>query len=245
MWCGEVLGLRSIFVRVAVLVGGLLVTEGALAQELPAHGPSPAPKARETCPLLFGPRFGAFGPNSWVAVAGVVQPGVCSLELSVGFGFGRGAFSGYDEYVYDDGADVYDFSADATYVSFTVPLGARFWFMSRHSLLADAGFGFTRYLMSADVAAPFETDEEWTRLTTPLVAYLGIGYGYRVEGAEPGPRIAFVLGAFAHLTELGESTMLGRFHPSEVEGLRQDMDAESDELTDLEPYAEVSVSWMF
>ena len=245
MWCGEVLGLRPVLVRLAVLLGGLLAAGRALAQELPQRGPSPAPMARKTCPLLFGPRAGTLGPNSWVTVAGVVQPGVCWLELSLGFGLGTGEFRGSDEYVFDDGSDVYDFSADASYLSFTVPLGARFWFMNRHSLLADAGFGFTRYLMSADIEAPFETDEEWTRFTTPLVAYLGVGYGYRIEGAQPGPRIALVLGAFAHVTELGESTMIGPFHPSEVEGLREDLDSESDELTDLEPYAEVSVSWMF
>jgi hypothetical protein len=63
-------------------------------------------------------------------------------------------------------------------------------------------------------------------------------------GAQAGPRVAVIVGAFV-LTEFADSTMLGPLDPSEVEGLQDAMDRESDELGDLEPYAELSVGWMF
>ena len=69
----------------------------------------------------------------------------------------------------------------------TVPVGARVWFMSKHSLLADTGFGFTRYKMSAHVDTGRLHDGTWTRFGTPLVAHLGVGYGYR-RAAQAGPR---------------------------------------------------------
>jgi hypothetical protein len=222
----------------------VLVAEPAVAQQTSATS-APSAAAQGACPFLRGPRFGSFGPNSVVTVAGVVQPSVCWLELSLGLGFDTGAVEAFDEW--RDDADALDFSGDGRYFAFTVPFGARVWFMNGHSLLADAGVGFTRYLMSADVEYYGETGQTWSRLSTTLVAYAGAGYGYRVNGAQAGPRLALILGALVHLTELSGSAVDGNdpWSSDQLAGLKDALDDESDELTDLEPYAEVSVSWIY
>ena len=48
-----------------------------------------------------------------------------------------------------------------------------------------------------------------------------------------------------HLTDLDDSTMLSNALPAEVAGIQEDLDEESDVVTELEPYGELSVSWMF
>jgi hypothetical protein len=231
--------------------------EPALAQpDLPPppsfapESPPSAPAAFVKCPVLLGPRVGWLGPNSHGTVAWAVQPGICWLELSVSFGLGAGELTAYGGSI--DPHDPVELQSEAHYVSFTVPLGARFWFMEKHSVIGDAGFGFARYLMSGDIAT--EYGDTWDgrlgkgdRPTTALVTYLGAGYGYRFEGAQAGPRFAAVIGAFAHLTEFSDSTMLlgPAASPSEVEDLQQALDSESDELRELEPYVEISMTWTY
>jgi hypothetical protein len=210
--------------------------------------PDAAPVAREACPFIGGPRVSGFGPNSLATVAAVVQPSVCWVELSLSFGFNTGDLTAYGGFI--DPHDPVYLMSEASYLSFTVPLGARFWFMEKHSVLGDAGFGFTRYLMSGDIQTTYGDTWDgwlgsWDRPTTALVAYLGAGYGYRFAGAQAGPRVAAVVGAFVHLTEFSDSTMLGHLHPSESEELQNALDAKSDELAELEPYVEISASFMY
>jgi hypothetical protein len=238
-----------------VLFGALLDAEPALGQPdlppPPSFAPDPkAPVTHVACPVILGPRVGGFGPNSAATVAFGVQPGLCWLELSVGLGFGLGEISASGGSI--DPHDPVGLQSDARYVSFTVPLGVRFWFMEKHSLLGDAGFGFTRYLMSGDIATEYGDTWDgrlgkWDRPTTALVTYFGAGYGYRFLGAQAGARVAAVVGAFVHLTEFKDSTMLlgPATDSSEVEGLKDAMDRASDELAELEPYGELSVSFMF
>ena len=228
------------------LLGVLLDPEHAHASPPSRPMPAPSPVASEACPVLFGFRIGSFGPNSFVNAAGVVQPGVCWLELGLGVGFGTGEIVGYDEY--NDGTDTTDFYAEGNYLSLTIPLGARVWLMKTHSLVADAGFGLTRYVMSADIEtySGRHTGHTWHRLSTTFVAYAGLGYGYRWEGVQTGPRLAAVVGVLTHVTKLGESTMLTSHADGQgkFQGVKDDLDEESDELTELRPYVELSLAWM-
>jgi outer membrane protein OmpA-like peptidoglycan-associated protein len=219
------------------------VTKGA--ETIPAEpAPAPPPVARaepepkpepESCPWLWGGHLNAFGPNSWINVAGATQPGVCWLELSLGLGLGWG----------DVSAETNSASGDGDYFSLTVPFRGRFWFMQTHSLIGDAGFGFTHYRMSADVEDDAGVEGEWERKTTPLIAHLGLGYGYRGNGPQAGPRFALVLGGLFHVTKLADSTMstdAGFVNPG---GLQGELDSDSNRLRKFEPYGEVSIGWLF
>ncbi len=75
-----------------VTEGGESIPEPQPAAEpKPEPEPKPAPVAEENkCRWLVGPRLGALGPNSWVNVAGAVQPCLDWLELSLGVGLGLG-----------------------------------------------------------------------------------------------------------------------------------------------------------
>ena len=217
------------------------VTKGA--ETIPAEpAPAPPPVAHaepapepESCPWLWGGHLNVFGPNSWINVAGATQPGVCWLELSLGLGLGWG----------DVSAETNSASGDGDYFSLTVPFRGRVWFMQTHSLIGDAGFGFTHYRMSADVEDDAGVEGEWKRRTTPLIAHLGLGYGYRGNGPQAGPRLALVLGGLFHVTKLADSTMTtdsGFVNPG---GLQDELDSDSNRLRKFEPYGEVSIGWLF
>jgi len=232
-----------------VATGGLILFAALAGPEsqqpsVPVRAQVSAPSARDECPVLWGGSLGAFGPNSWTTVGFATQPALCWLELSLGVGLGVGDVSGG---IYtDDGVDDIEVEGDGTYVSYTVPLRARFWFFQKHSLIADAGFGITHYRMSADIEGTFGANGTWTRHTTPLVAFVGIGYGIRHSGAKPGPRLSVSAGVFAHLTELGESQVVSE--GGGIRGgrlLRAELDEETNELLELEPYGEIAVGWMF
>jgi hypothetical protein len=135
-------------------------------------------------------------------------------------------------------------SADGDYVSFTVPLRGRIWFLDRHSVIGDVGVGITHYRLSADLTDAAGAQGEYTRNTTPLIGHLGVGYGFRPNGSEAGPRLALVIGPLFHLTDLGGS----EFTPAGLAGgaaIQQAADAETDDLSDIEPYGEVSFGWLF
>lgn len=218
------------------------VTQGAEAIPAPAPPPPPAPVAEApppapapACPWLWGGHANALGPNSWLTLAGATQPGICWLELSLGLGLGLG----------DRDAQATNASADGSYWSLTVPLRGRFWFMDRHALIGDAGLGFTHYRISADLDDGAMGTGSYERNTTPLIGHLGLGYGFRPNRAEAGPRLALVLGGLVHFTKLGDSStsLSGGF--TNGPALKTALDNETNELDDLEPYAEASFGWLF
>jgi outer membrane protein OmpA-like peptidoglycan-associated protein len=219
------------------------VTGGAetLPQEKPAEPAAepvveaPPPAAVKECPWLWGGRLNALGPNSWVTVEGATQPGVCWLELSLGLGIG---FNNAD-------AETTNESADGRYVSLTVPFRARFWLMDRHAVIGDVGLGFTHYSLSADLEDGAGVGGSYDRSGTPLIGHLGLGYGFRPNGAQAGPRLALILGGLVHFTDLGDSSVDTDPGFANAAGLQAAMDDETDKLNDLEPYAELSFGWLF
>ena len=220
------------------------VTGGAetLPQEEPAPAPAPVaepapapPPPKEKCPWLWGGRINAFGPNSWVTFEGATQPGICWLELSVGVGIGAN----------DAGAETMTESADGHYGSLTVPLRGRFWFMDRHSLIGDLGVGFTHYWISADLEDAVGVQGSYERNTTPLIGHLGLGYGFRPNHAQAGPRLALILGGLMHFSDLAASSVDTDMGFANAAAIQAALDDETDKLTDLEPYGELSFGWLF
>ncbi len=219
------------------------VTQGAealpapapTAEPAPAPAPVAAPEPVDPCPLLWGGHANALGPNSWITLAGAVQPRICWLELSLGLGIGFN----------DADASATNADADGRYVSFTVPLRGRFWFMDRHSFIGDAGLGFTHYRISADLDDGAGGTGSYKRNTTPLIGHLGLGYGFRPNGAQAGPRLALVLGGLLHLTKLGDSSINTNATFTNGPALKTALDNETNDLDDLEPYAEASFGWLF
>ena len=220
------------------------VTKGA--ETLPsAPPPAPAPVARpeppppaapvEECPWLFGGHLNALGPNSWVTVAAATQPGVCWLELSLGLGLGWAEIS----------AETDDASGDGDYFSLTVPLRGRIWFMNTHSFIADAGIGITHYSLSAGLDDNAGIEGDYDRSSTPLIGHLGIGYGFRGNGAQAGPRLALVIGGLVHFMGMSDSTTTTAAGFVGQGPLSAELDSETQELDDIEPYGEVSIGWLF
>jgi OOP family OmpA-OmpF porin len=118
------------------VTGGAETVQVAEAEPEPPPPEPPPPEPVEPvaagCPWLYGGHANLLGPNSWVTLAGAVQPGICWLELSLGVGIGFGEF---------EASEAAGGSAEGDYVSFTVPLRGRIWFMDRHSLIGDVGVG--------------------------------------------------------------------------------------------------------
>jgi hypothetical protein len=187
------------------------------------------------CPWLWGGRINAFGPNSWVTFEGATQPGICWLELSLGVGIGTN----------NADADTMTESADGSYGSLTVPLRARVWFMDRHALIGDLGVGFTHYWISSDLEDAAGVDGSYERITTPLIGFAGLGYGFRPNRAQAGPRLALIVGGLMHFSELGASSVdtdTGFANAAAIQGA---LDDKTDELSDLEPYGELSFAWLY
>lgn len=206
------------------------------APEPVAEAPPPAPPPRDQeCPWLWGGRLNALGPNSWVTVEGATQPGICWLELSVGVGIGGN----------NADAETTDESGDGRYLSLTVPLRGRFWFMDRHALIGDLGIGFTHYALDAELEDGAGVNGSYDRSSTPLIGHLGLGYGFRPNRAQAGPRLALVLGGLLHITELGDSSVDTDAGFANAAGIQGALDDETDGLADLEPYAELSFGWLF
>jgi len=200
----------------------------------PPVAAAPAPAPVDECPWLFGGHLNGLGPNSWVGVAGATQPGVCWLELSLGVGLG------WDD---DVDAEVMGATADGSYFSLTVPLRGRFWFMKTHSLIADAGVGFTHYWLSADLDDGTNSGE-YERPSTPFIGHLGLGYGLRPNGAQAGPRLALIIGGLLQ-TKLSDSEVNATAAFTNAAALQAELDQETNDLDNLEPYGEISIGWLF
>jgi outer membrane protein OmpA-like peptidoglycan-associated protein len=227
------------------------VTKGAeTIKEEPAPAPPPAPApmaapapppsaaAPEECPWLWGGHANILGPNSWFMLAGATQPGVCWLELSLGLGLGFGEV---------DATSPTNIEAEGDYFTLTIPLRARIWFFDRHSLIGDVGIGISHYEISADADDAANNSFEYDRSGTPVIGHLGLGYGFRPNGSNPGFRFAMVAGPLFHLSGLGDSefTAGGAFPGAEAAALAAGLDDDTDELEDIEAYAEFSFGLLF
>jgi outer membrane protein OmpA-like peptidoglycan-associated protein len=203
----------------------------------PAPPPPPPPAAAEECPWLWGGHANVLGPNSWFNLAGATQPGVCWLELSLGVGLGFGEVGA---------TSPANIEASGDYWSFTIPFRGRIWFFDRHSLIADVGLGISHYEISAD-ANDGTNEFEYDRSGTPLIGNVGLGYGFRPNRSNPGFRFAIVAGPLFHLTGLGDSefTARGAFNAADAAALAAALDDDTDELEDIEAYAEASFGLLF
>jgi outer membrane protein OmpA-like peptidoglycan-associated protein len=223
------------------------VTGGAETLPEPEPPPPPAPEPEPVvaaepapeCPWLWGGHGNLIGPNSWLVLAGAVQPGVCWLEPSLGLGLGFGGIDAENPPAATEG--------DGSYLVLNIPLRARIWFMNTHSVIGDVGLGLSRYFISADLTDSAGATADYSRNSTEFYGHLGAGYGFRPNGFEAGPRLAVVIGALLHFGDLGDSTVdaPAGFNGLELAALQAALDADSDGLTDLEPYAEVSFGWLF
>jgi outer membrane protein OmpA-like peptidoglycan-associated protein len=205
---------------------------------------SPPEPSSPGCGFLVGGHLNGLGPNSWGGVALAVQPGVCWLEPSIGFGFGMGSFEPYAPLVEDPEygtISVYD----KRYLAFTVPLRARLWFMDTHSVIGDVGLGVTHYRISASFMDDVGNTAKYERNSTPLIANIGAGYGFRPNGSDSGFRLAITGGALIHLTKLGGSWAGGYVVEGAGSYTQQDLDYSTGKLTDLEPYGELSLGMLF
>jgi outer membrane protein OmpA-like peptidoglycan-associated protein len=221
------------------------VTEGGdtIPQPEPEPEPKPEPEpakepvaapAKEKCQWLWGPRLGVLGPNSWVNGNVATQPCLDWLELSLGVGLGFGGVEGEND----------DTDADGSYWSLTVPLRARFWPFRVHSPIGELGVGITHYWISAD-AESGGNSFEYDRDSTPFIAHAGVGYGFRPNGPEPGLRLAIVIGAVFHLTDLAGSDVTADAGFPNVAQMTDSLDDDTGNLTKIEPYVELSIGWMF
>lgn len=117
--------------------------------------------------------------------------------------------------------------------------------MDTHSLIADAGIGLSHYRIAADMVDTAGVSGDYTRRTTPFIGHLGIGYGFRQNGAQAGPRLALVIGGLVHFSELADSEADTAAGFSNAAALQAELDGETDDLSDLEPYGEISFGWLF
>lgn len=206
----------------------------------PAPPPAPPPEPVAECPWLWGVHLNALGPNSWLIGAGAVQPGICWLEPSLGLGLG---FGGLDANNPPPGTE-----NDGSVVVINFPLRVRFWIADRHSPIADVGLEIGRYLISSELTDSAGETTEYGRDSTTFMGHLGLGYGYRPNGALAGPRLAIVVGLLIHASDLDDSSLINTppaFNAAEGAVLQTQLDSESDDLTDPEPYAEVSFGWLW
>lgn len=214
------------------------VTSGAKTLEEPAPEPvaeaEPEPEPeKEECPWLYGGHLNLLGPNSWVIGAGAIQPGICWLEPSLGLGLGFGGVEA------DNAAAG---SGDGSYVVLNVPLRARFWFMETHSLIGDLGLGLSNYWISADMTDLAMGTAEYSRDSLIFYGNAGLGYGWRPNKYNAGFRLGIVIGGLLHFGDLADSETTPAMQNLVLQG---DLDADTDGLTDLEPYGEISLGWLF
>lgn len=215
------------------------VTKGAetLPAEPPPPPPPPAvsepePAVADECPWLWGGHLNALGPNSWITLAAATQPGVCWLELSLGAGLGWNRRDG----------DAPGGDANLSFEALTIPLRGRFWLMDTHSPILDAGFGYSHYWMRADISDDAGNTGRYRERRGWLVGHAGVGYGFRGNGARPGPRLALIAGGLLHLAKLHDAENPGA-NPA-APGVRAALDAVGI-VDDFEPYGEISFGYLF
>ena len=90
-----------------------------------------------------------------------------------------------------------------------------------------------------------QRSRSWSTDRHSLIGHLGLGYGYRPNGAQAGFRLGAVAGMLFHFNDLAGSSINGTFPAALGGALQNSMDAETNDLPDAEPYAEVAFSWLF
>ncbi len=195
--------------------------------------------AQRQCPWLLGPHLNLIGPNAWIGGAIALQPGICWLEPSLGVSFGFGDIEAESP---PTGA-----SGEGEYSSLNIPLRARIWFMDEHSVIGDVGLGFSSYSISATMTDNGGTEGDYNRDSSLFWANLGVGYGYRPNRVQGGPRLGVVIGAVLPFGDLDASTTTPQagFSLGEAAQLQDRLDSDSDSLASLRPYAEISLGWLF
>lgn len=209
-----------------------------VVEAAPEPEPAPAAPNKRFCPFLAGGRLDGLGPGSYVLVEAAIQPRICWLELSLGVGYKAARFS----------TDAAGPNADGHYSAFSIPLRGRFWFMERgHSLIADLGLGFLHYRMSATSADGAGGRYDYERNVTPFVSSLGVGYGWRPEGAQPGYRFGVLLGGLFHPTRMGSSnsSVENNFDGGTADALDTALDDRTENFSDASLYGEVSLGLLF
>jgi hypothetical protein len=140
-----------------------------------------------------------------------------------------------------------DSSGEGQHFVLNVPLRARIWLMNIHAPIADVGLGLSHYWISADLNDSAGLAGDYSRDSTVFYGHLGAGYGYRPNGAEAGFRLGVVGGVLLHFNDLEDSNVSSDagFNAAEQATLQRRLDNDSDGLNNIEPYAEVSLGWLF
>jgi hypothetical protein len=116
-----------------------------------------------------------------------------------------------------------------------------------HSLIGDIGVGFTHYRMSATSADGVGGRYDYERNITPFISSIGLGYGFRPEGPQPGYRFTVLLGGLLHPTRFGSSN--SSVQDGFAAGVATDLDTATDERTenfsDARLFAEVGLGLLF
>ena len=195
----------------------------------------PAALAEEGCPPLLGFHLNALGPNALVGAAFAVQP-ICPLELSLGVG--------YKLRKIDADASVETTDVEADYSVLTFPLRARVWVMETHSLLFDLGIAYSKYRIDADAEDANGNTMSYSRAGNPFLAIAGVGYGYRSDSAF---RLAILVGGVAHINGLNrfDGDTSAAFDPAEADAIAEEMNNESNALTNSAAYVEASFGFLF
>ncbi|HNZ25588.1 MAG TPA: OmpA family protein [Polyangiaceae bacterium] len=125
------------------------------------------PDPESACPEnLWGIHINAGRPNHFVGAALAWQP-LCWLEVTGGVGFWP------KKSVEGDGES-------GKYSAWSIPIRARFWPGRHHSFIADVGGGYIQ--VNVDVREPIRNESDSTSYGRNF-GFLGIGYGYRSNGA--------------------------------------------------------------
>ncbi len=221
-----------------VTEGGDALARQQAEEEAPAPEPEPEPVAeappeepKRDCAWVSGLGLSALGPSSLFGVSLSTQP-LCWLEL--------GLWVGYDQGEIEAQSANSDIQAD--YTNFNIMLRGRLWLLERHSPIADLGLGVAIYDFEGTARNDAGERLTYTRDGTPLIASLGIGYGFRADRL----RLGLLAGIVVHPTKLGDSSY--EADPgvlAEADALSDRLHREGNEFTDLKPYGELFVSWMF
>lgn len=234
---------RSRRVVFGVTAGAETVKEKPEAQsaEAPPLQPAEAPPAPAGCERRYGVRVAALGPGSYPlrGPAGGADAAVdlaCWLEASLGAGL---LVTGFESRA-STAADAFNGSSkSAAGFVVAIPLRARFWLLGRHSPVIEAGVGATYFQFGEQGGSA--TAFRYHRAGWAPFGHAGVGYGYRPSSSF---RLAAIVGA-AVRGGLPDSQSLAAGSPPSFSQWKRDLDAASDELGEVGPYAELSFGWFF
>lgn len=202
----------------------------------PAQPPPPA-----GCEKRYGVRFAALGPGAYplrgpAGGADAAADLACWLEASVGVGL---LFTSFESRA-STAADAFNGSSKgAAGFVVAIPLRARFWLLGPHSPVIEAGVGAAYFQFGEQGGT--STDFRYHRAGWAPFGHAGVGYGYRPSSSF---RVAAIVGA-AVRGGLPDSQTMAAGSPPSFAQWKRDLDAASDELGEVGPYAELSLGWFF